>query len=140
MVLVTKASGSIIRPVEKANSSTLMAMSMMEIGITIKLTGMESTQTSVEPATKVIGKMISSTAMVLRTGQKAQDTKVNTTCPRKKETGNIPTQMAQLMKANGLTTRLMALVATSGQTDASTMVNGRRTICMGLASTFTQIM
>ena len=76
MVPAMKENGNIIRPVEKANSSMRMATYMMEIGIIIKRTDSVSIPTSVELATKAIGRMINSMAMALRTGLKAQDTKV----------------------------------------------------------------
>ena len=133
-----KVSGNITRPVEKVNSTMRTETYMMEIGIIIKLMDSVSIPTSVELATKAIGRMINSMVMALRTGLKVRDTKVNTTCPRRKAKASIHTQMVLHTKDSGLTTKSMALEATSGQTDASITVSGKRTTCMDLESIFTQ--
>ena len=136
MALVTKENGNITRRQEKASSSTQTATYTMVTGIITKQMDTVSIRTSVGLATKAIGRMINSTVTVLRIGQKERDMKVNTTCPRKKEQANIPTQMVQRMKVSGLTIKSMALEATSGQTDASIMASGKRTTCTDLASIF----
>ena len=96
-----KVTGNTIWLLARVNSTIKTEMFMMDVGIIIKQTEREYTQTSVAPVMKVNGKMISSMAMESKFGQRVPAMKENIICPRKRDLANTPTQMDQLMMGIG---------------------------------------
>ena len=140
MVLAMKVTGPIIMPVEKGSFTILTETSMMDCGTTTRPMDLVYTPTSEEHATKDYGKMTSSMARELKTGQKEPNMKVSITCQKKKEQANIPTLMDHSTKDNGWITKSMDLVATYGQMVASTLASGLKMICTVTGSTSMQTM
>lgn len=70
----TKANGSIIRPMDKANSGMLMGTFTMVRGATTRLTVSASTPTLMALSMKASGLTIISTAKVLSSGRTAVST------------------------------------------------------------------
>jgi len=71
----TKESGSLIKHVERENSSIPTEIFMMALGLIIKQTVMVYTPTSKGLDMKVTGRMINKTVEGLKPGQKARSTK-----------------------------------------------------------------
>jgi hypothetical protein len=75
MVQSTQENGEKIEPMEKEDSFTLMAIFMMDIGLTIKPTVVVFINTLTVLSMKVSGRMTSNMVMALRHGQTNQNMK-----------------------------------------------------------------
>jgi hypothetical protein len=71
----TKENGAKTKPTVRVNSGTLTVTSTKASGKMTKPMATESTCTSTEPNTKAIGRTIYKTALVLRAGQMALNTR-----------------------------------------------------------------
>lgn len=79
-----KVIGNIIKQKARASSIIQMEMFTKGTGAIIKQMDSGNIPTNVVLATRAIGRKINSMVQELRIGRKAQDMKVNITCPRNK--------------------------------------------------------
>lgn len=88
---------------------------------------------------KAAGKKTSSTAQVLKRGQKGLNMKVLMFLVKRKGKENTLGQMDQYTTDNGLITKLMDLEFIYGLMVVNTMDHGQTTTCKAMEFTFTQM-
>ena len=127
MELSTRATGETMWLMAEANSITLMEMSTMACGKTIRPTDTECIAIRTDRSMKETGLMISNMAKAKRLGLMAAYTMATMLIPRKKAKVFTNGQMATNTWGIGKIIRSMATVFICGPTAESTAASGRTT-------------
>jgi hypothetical protein len=130
MEVSMKGSGSTIKPMEKADLSTLTVTFMMETGGKTKLMALVSTPTPMEPSILDTGRMISSTERVTRSGQMVPNIKALISKAKKMETVDSFGLTNLHMKVILWTIIFTDMADTNGLMTVSMKVTGRTIRCM----------
>ena len=114
----------------KVNFGMQMAIATKASGATTKPMDMECICTLMELVTSAPGKTTFNTAKAKRPGLMAVPLKVTTSMVRKRVVAPTYGLMAPVSAADGMKTKLMGMVFTSGRMVANLKVPGRTIICM----------
>ena len=132
MVLFTKDSGSMVKPMVLDVSFTPMEISMKESGATTKQVGRVSIFTTMVRCMKVSGRMINNMATALKHGK----TKRNISVPLSRESSMDMVSSTGLkepaISVSSKTTISAEMESIRGPMDEPTLENGKKTKCMGM--------